>query len=115
MPPIVRLLIGNPCREFRDSTFETIPSQYHKTAPDLLEFLRGFITSELVTLHSNNNTHCVALQALHKRREIELEVYRCIDGVETRYRVDVKGELIEPWPDEFFELTFFCRFPDARE
>ena len=28
--------------------------------------------------------------------------------------VDVKGEFIQPWPDDFFEIDFFERFPDAR-
>ncbi|MEW4453058.1 AAA family ATPase [Bremerella sp. JC817] len=29
-------------------------------------------------------------------------------------QVDVKGEFIQPWPDDFFEIDFFERFPDAR-
>jgi hypothetical protein len=28
--------------------------------------------------------------------------------------VDVKGEFIQPWPDDFFEIDFYERFPDAR-
>ncbi len=33
---------------------------------------------------------------------------------ELRIDVDVKGEFIQPWPDDFFEIDFFERFPDAR-
>lgn len=33
---------------------------------------------------------------------------------ETRIDVDVNGEFIQPWPDDFFEIDFFERFPDAR-
>lgn len=33
---------------------------------------------------------------------------------ESRIDVDVKGEFIQPWPDDFFEIDFFERFPDAR-
>lgn len=32
----------------------------------------------------------------------------------SRIEVDVKGEFIQPWPDDFFEIDFFERFPDAR-
>jgi hypothetical protein len=32
----------------------------------------------------------------------------------TRIDVDTKGEFIQPWPDDFFEIDFFERFPDAR-
>lgn len=32
----------------------------------------------------------------------------------SRIDVDVKGEFIQPWPDDFFEIDFFERFPDAR-
>jgi hypothetical protein len=28
--------------------------------------------------------------------------------------VDVNGQFIQPWPDDFFEIDFFERFPDAR-
>lgn len=28
--------------------------------------------------------------------------------------VDVNGDFIQPWPDDFFEIDFFERFPDAR-
>ena len=115
MPPTVRLLIGNPKPYLRDSAFSVIPCEYHKTSADLLEFLAGHITSERETLASNLPLHCVGLLALHRRREIELEIYRCFDGIETQYRVDVKGELIEPWPDDFFELEFYCRVPGAKE
>ena len=31
-----------------------------------------------------------------------------------RIDVDVNGEFIQPWPDDFFEIDFFERFPDAR-
>lgn len=32
----------------------------------------------------------------------------------SRIDVDVNGEFIQPWPDDFFEIDFFERFPDAR-
>lgn len=32
----------------------------------------------------------------------------------SRIDVDVKGEFIQPWPDDFFEIDFFERFPNAR-
>ena len=32
----------------------------------------------------------------------------------SRIDVDVKGEFIQPWPDDFFEIDFYERFPDAR-
>lgn len=35
-------------------------------------------------------------------------------STETQIDVDVKGEFIQPWPDDFFEIDFFERFPDAR-
>ncbi len=39
------------------------------------------------------------------------------EGECTRLRridVDAKGQFIQPWPDDFFEIDFFERFPDAR-
>jgi len=32
----------------------------------------------------------------------------------TRIDVDVNGDFIQPWPDDFFEIDFYERFPDAR-
>jgi len=111
----VRLLIGNPSQEFRDSSFEFIPSQYHTNVEALFTQLRDLIGGKPATLATCFALHCVALQAMHRAGEIELSVWRCIDGQETRFHVDVKGDFIEPWPDEFFELTFYCLFPSARE
>ena len=51
----------------------------------------------------------VAFQALHKLGEIELHIQRMVNGVE-EFRVDVDGQIIEPWPDEFFEVDFNLRF-----
>ena len=37
------------------------------------------------------------------------------DGLKARrIRIDIKGEFIDPWPDDFFEVDFYERFPDAR-
>ena len=32
----------------------------------------------------------------------------------SRIDVDVNGEFIQPWPDDFFDIDFYERFPDAR-
>lgn len=50
-----------------------------------------------------------AFQALHELGEVELHIQRVVNGVE-EFRVDEKGQIIEPWPDEFFEVEFNLRF-----
>lgn len=51
-------------------------------------------------------------------RTDELAIYylRQEDGISSAMPidVDVNGEFIQPWPDDFFEIDFFERFPDAR-
>ena len=32
----------------------------------------------------------------------------------TRIDIDMHGEFVQPWPDDFFELDFYERFGDAR-
>jgi predicted ATPase len=34
---------------------------------------------------------------------------------ETRIDVDVKGEFIQPWPDDFFEIDFYERFTTGED
>ena len=61
-----------------------------------------------------NRPDCVAaLQNLTRNREINLTIYRYVDDKTwEKYDVDIKGRIIQPWPDEFFEIGFHCRFKD---
>lgn len=53
-----------------------------------------------------------------KLRTDDLAIYvvKQQDGATTfnKIDVDVRGEFIQPWPDDFFEIDFYERFPDAR-
>ena len=61
---------------------------------------------------------CQSLPEDRQLRTNELGIYylKQENGSTTASRidVDVKGEFIQPWPDDFFEIDFFERFPDAR-
>lgn len=48
--------------------------------------------------------------------DIAIYYLKQLDGTSQalQIEVDVKGEFIQPWPDDFFEIDFFERFPDAR-
>jgi hypothetical protein len=59
------------------------------------------------------------------KRELDLHIgrgsvaiyYVCQQEGQTkllRMNLDDQGDFIEPWPDDFFEIDFFERFPDAR-
>lgn len=43
--------------------------------------------------------------------------YICVEQGATKVRkidIDRKGEFVQPWPDDFFEIDFYERFGHAR-
>lgn len=88
---------------------ETIPVVYVGNAETFLETVRA-ACEQSGTIHTNIPDVVVACQTLLRRGEFNFVILLCRDGSQTLFHVDTKGELIEPWPDEFFEIGFHLRF-----
>lgn len=88
---------------------ETIPVVYVGNAETFLASVRA-ACEQSGTIYTNIPDVVVACQTLMKRREFDFEIILFRDGVQIIYRVDINGDLIEPWPDEFFEIGFHLRF-----
>lgn len=91
-----------------------LPRYYYPTAAEFLDGCRKALRTEaeagaaVVHVKTHEARHVVALQTLHRLGEIALTLQH-VDGG-TVYDVDEKGDLIQPWPDEFFETEFRLRF-----
>lgn len=98
----VFLIVGDPLMK------ETIDVEYEGSTAAFLWKLRAAIKYGSTTFYTNLPRMVIAMLSLHKLGEIELSVFNHNTGF--THHVDVKGEMIEPWPDEFFEIEFHARF-----
>jgi len=89
---------------------DTLSRKYEPDAEKFLEKCRR-IANKHSRIWTNDPRVVIAFQALHRLGELEVIIQRVYDGVK-EYHLDIKGDLIEPWPDEFFELSFYLRFND---
>jgi hypothetical protein len=96
------------CLVVGSDKLDTIARKYDGNASELLEKCRR-VSKKHTRIHTSESKIVVAFQALHELGEIELHIQRIVNGVK-EFRVDVNGEIIEPWPDEFFEIEFNLRF-----
>jgi hypothetical protein len=92
---------------------ETVPARYRGSAEDMLWDCRVAV-DERDMIYTTSPTVVAAFQQLHKLREIDVTVFRAIGEKLQIYDLDVNGDFIEPWPDEFFEVDFYLRFPGAK-
>jgi hypothetical protein len=83
---------------------DTIPPQYFGTSDEVLNRCRDFIGKG--EIYTCNPTIVHAFQHLHRIGEVELS----IDRLGVAYDIDIKGDFINPWPDQFFELNFYLIF-----
>ncbi len=88
---------------------ETIPVAYVGDAMELLNTVRAACETS-GTIHTNRVEIVLACMALQRRSEFFVTLFRVRDGEQSQIDVDVKGELIQPWPDEFFEINFHLIF-----
>jgi len=88
---------------------DTMPRRYDSDSSVVLERCRR-CANRHSRIHTSEPKVVVAFQALHRLGEIELVVQRVHDGKVLEFRHDIKGEMIEPWPDGFFEVEFLFAF-----
>lgn len=98
---------------------ESFPQRYYATPDELLQTCRCTIwlhaqRPEPCRVWTNDQRFIVALQAMHRMGEIELKVRRSVDGDVRDFDFDAKGDFIQPWPDEFFEIEFHIRLTPRR-
>lgn len=92
------------------------PFGYLPSSESVYEFVRVCLQThpDAQTFSTNSGSVCLAFFLLHKQREIDCtNVFHVPTG--RTVRIDYRGEFIEPWPDELFEIDFFLRFPNAKE
>jgi len=99
----IKLIVG------RSDIVDTLPRRYYVNGNAVLKACRRY-AKKFGTIYTSSSTVCVAFQCLHRMKEYDVSIIRVRNGVETKYNLDVKGDLIQPWPDEFFELDFQLRF-----
>ena len=87
---------------------DTMSRKYAGNAAGFLDKCRR-VAAKHSRIFTSESKVVVAFQALHQLNEIELVIQRMVNGVE-EYHVDAAGEIIGPWPDEFFEIEFNLRF-----
>lgn len=95
--------------ELADLFVETIKTNQHRFIIEthsehlILRLLRRIRETE-----SNKGSESRRLSA----NDLAIYYFKCENGVssELRMDVDVHGEFIQPWPDDFFEVDFYERF-----
>ena len=87
---------------------DTLSRKYVGNAKDFLDLCRR-TAKKHARIFTKDPRVVVAFQALHALGEVELHVQHLIDGVQ-EFSCDDKGDFIQPWPDEFFEIEFALRF-----
>jgi len=92
------------------------PFGYLPTAESVVEFVRVALQSnpDAQTFSTVNGSVCLAFFLLHKRREIDCTNVLHVP-TERMIQIDYRGDFIQPWPDELFEINFHLIFPDAKE
>lgn len=88
---------------------DTMPRKYFGNAGVFLESCRR-VSRKHSRIFTSDKTVVTGFKALHKLGEIKLIVQRVVDGVSVEHHVDVKGDFILPWPDQFFEIDFYLLF-----
>lgn len=106
-PQSFRLLTGK-----RGGKEEFVRDRYIADADELLDRCREVIASksysEAITFSPDVVTAC---QVLHAFGEITLTICHA-DSLETSLRVADNGEIIDIWPDKFFEISSYLRFDE---
>ena len=89
---------------------DTITLGYVGKSTDVIDLCRKLLGNN--RLHTNNPTVVRAFQFLHRSGEVELILQRVFGGKVLEFRHDIHGDMIEPWPDEFFEVDFYLTFQE---
>jgi len=97
-----------------DSMLDTLARKYEPDAGLLLRKCRR-TAKKHARISSQDPRVVYAFQALHALGEIELIIQRVRCGKVLEFRHDIKGEMISPWPDNFFEVEFYLRFHTPKE
>jgi hypothetical protein len=111
-PRQITLHVGN--RELWGAVLHVNPAQYIPDSVSLLRFVRSIVDNNAAVQNfATINADVVrAFCLLHKRRELDCtNVIHCPTG--QLIHVDVNGDFIEPWPDEFFEIGFHLVFSES--
>lgn len=74
--------------------------KYYANTADLLADVASVCVMHS-EIHTCDPIFLEALLTLHRKLIIELTIIHRPTG--RTYSVDIKGEIIEPWPDQFFE------------
>jgi len=99
----ITLVVGD------DSRPDTLARKYEPDAHELLKKCRR-TAGKHSRIWSQDPRVVHAFQALHGLSEIELVIQRVRDGKTTDHHHDIYGQLILPWPDDFFEVNFHLLF-----
>jgi len=93
---------------------ETLPRVYEPDAAAFLQKCRRTAMKYSV-VHTSDDRVVTAFQRLHKAGEVELLVKVVKGDFTHEIRFSERGEMIDMWPDEFFEIGFHLRFADFDE
>lgn len=88
---------------------ESFSPRYFATSEEILTVCREQLRV-CTRLYTTCPNIVMAFQCLHRLGEVELFVQRIVQGQVRDYTCDVRGDFIQPWPDEFFSLDFYLRF-----
>lgn len=92
------------------SKVATLGQAYYSCPEQVLKDCRKY-GSKLNEVRTNNHSVVHGFQLLHRLGEFNVTLRK--DGVD--YELDVEGELINPWPDGFFEVDFHLIFYKAKD
>lgn len=115
-PTQIVCLVGDIPNDCPESPTCDFGAGYFATPEQLLKQARKLCTFKS-TIQTNRPDAVTALMAMVKMREINLKIRRYDEAQDSwqEFDIDVKGEFIQPWPDNFFELGFHLRFHDYSE
>jgi hypothetical protein len=83
----------------------TFGQRYYSNAEEVLKDCRKY-GARLSEIRTNNHSVVHGFQVLHKLREFNVTLRK--DDID--YELDMEGDLIRPWPDQFFEVDFYLVF-----
>lgn len=86
---------------------ESIPLAYWDNLDSLLDTIK---TYEGEVLYTNNATIIHGCKRLHKMgyREFYIAWSRVVPP--RIIELDIRGDFIQPWPDDLFDIPFHCAF-----
>lgn len=113
-PRHIRLRVGDSATP--PGCVDMCPIGYLPSAEAVSDFVRMILQSnpDAQTFSTNSGSVCLALFLLHKQREIDCTNVYHVPTAQT-IRIDYRGEFIEPWPDELFEVDFYLLFSTAKK